>query len=234
MKKKKISIVIPIFNESKNILKLIYEIKKKLLGISYEVIFVDDNSYDGSIEILNQINFIDKRFSFLTHKGKKDLTKSCFQGINKTKNNLIIIMDGDLQHNPIYIKPLLNKLIKNNSDLVIGSREFKNINIKDLSLIRSFFSKLLIFILKSISGKNYIDPMSGFFIFKKKIYTKNKRKFYGKGYKILADFIYNVPNIKVSELVIKFRGRKKGNSKMSIEILFLLLVFIFTKLIKPR
>ena len=143
-------------------------------------------------------------------------------------------MDGDLQHNPIYIKPLLNKLIKNNSDLVIGSREFKNINIKDLSLIRSFFSKLLIFILKSISGKNYIDPMSGFFIFKKKIYTKNKRKFYGKGYKILADFIYNVPNIKVSELVIKFRGRKKGNSKMSIEILFLLLVFIFTKLIKPR
>ncbi len=227
--KKKISIVIPIFNERKNIIKLIYEIKKKLFGVSYEVIFVDDNSDDGSIKILNQINSIDKRFHFLLHKGKKDLTQSCFQGIHKTKNNLILIMDGDLQHNPTYIKPLLDKLIKNNSDLAIGSREFKNINMKDLSLIRVFFSKLLIFVLKFISGKNYIDPMSGFFIFKKKIYFKNKKKFYGKGYKILADFIYNIPDIKVSEIIIKFRGRKKGNSKMSLKIVVLLLIFIFRK-----
>lgn len=226
---KKISIVIPIFNERKNIIKLIYEIKKKLFGVSYEVIFVDDNSDDGSIKILNQINSIDKRFHFLLHKGKKDLTQSCFQGIHKTKNNLILIMDGDLQHNPTYIKPLLDKLIKNNSDLAIGSREFKNINMKDLSLIRVFFSKLLIFVLKFISGKNYIDPMSGFFIFKKKIYFKNKKKFYGKGYKILADFIYNIPDIKVSEIIIKFRGRKKGNSKMSLKIVVLLLIFIFRK-----
>ncbi len=234
MKKNKISIVIPILNEKKNILKLIYEIKKKLRGVVYEVIFVDDDSDDGSINILRQINSIDKRFHYLIHKGKNDLTQSCFQGIHKTKNNLILIMDGDLQHNPIYIKPLVDNLIKNKTDLVIGSREFKNINIKDLSLIRSFFSKLLIFILKFISRKNYIDPMSGFFIFKKKIYTRNKKKFYGKGYKILADFIYNIPNIKVSEIVIKFRGRKKGNSKMSIKILFLLLIFIFRKLFKPQ
>jgi len=228
---KKISIVIPIYNEKKNIVKLINEIKKKLIGLSYEVIFVDDNSDDGSIKILNQINSIDKRFSFLIHKGKKDLTQSCFQGIRKTKNNIILIMDGDLQHNPSYIKPLFDNLIKNKNDLVIGSREFKNININDLSLIRSFFSKLLIFILKIISRKNYIDPMSGFFIFKKKIYIQNKNKFYGKGYKILADFIYNIPNIKVSEIVIKFRGRKKGNSKMGLKVLFLLLVFIFRKII---
>ena len=100
---------------------------------------------------------------------------------------------------------------------------------KDLSLIRVFFSKLLIFVLKFISGKNYIDPMSGFFIFKKKIYFKNKKKFYGKGYKILADFIYNIPDIKVSEIIIKFRGRKKGNSKMSLKIVVLLLIFIFRK-----
>lgn len=226
---KKISIVIPIFNERKNIIKLIYEIKKKLFGVSYEVIFVDDNSEDGSNKILNQINSIDKRFSFLLHKGKRDLTQSCFQGIHKTKNNLVLIMDGDLQHNPTYIKPLLDNLIKNNSDLAIGSRQFKNINLKDLSLIRVFFSRLLILVLKFISGKNYIDPMSGFFIFKKKIYFQNKKKFYGKGYKILADFIYNIPNIKVSEIVIKFRGRKKGNSKMSLKILFLLLIFIFRK-----
>ena len=72
--------------------------------------------------------------------------------------------------------------------------------------------------------------MSGFFIFKKKIYYRNKKKFYSKGYKILADFMYNIPNIKVTEIVIKFRGKKKGNSKMNLRILFLLLVFIIRKI----
>ena len=232
--KKKISIIIPILNEKKNILRLIYEIKKKLIQKNYEVIFVDDNSDDGSIKILKKINLIDKRFSFILHKGQRDLTQSCFQGIKKAKNDLIVIMDGDLQHNPIYINILLKKILLDKSDLVIASRDFKKTQTDSLSLIRIIFSKILIFFLKLIFGKDYIDPMSGFFLFKKKIFSKNRKLFYGKGYKILADFIYNVPNIKVSELVIKFRGRKKGNSKMSIEILFLLLVFIFTKLIKPR
>ena len=83
--KKKISIIIPILNEKNNILKLIYELKKKVIGINYEVIFVDDNSDDGSIKILKKIKSIDKRFSFILHKGKRDLTQSCFQGIKKQK-----------------------------------------------------------------------------------------------------------------------------------------------------
>ena len=68
--------------------------------------------------------------------------------------------------------------------------------------------------------------MSGFFIFKKKIFLKNKKLFYGKGYKILADFIYNIPDIKVSEIYINFRSRKKGSSKMSLKVLIILLFFM--------
>ena len=227
--KKKISIIIPIFNEKKNILKLLQEIKRNLKEFKYEVIFVDDNSEDGSIEILKKIKFIDKRFDYVLHDGPRDLTQSCFQGISTAKNNLIVIMDGDLQHNPTYIKPLFYKLVQDKADLVIGSRDFENIKKNSLSFVRLTFSKILIITLKILSGKKYLDPMSGFFLFKKKIFTKNKKLFYGKGYKILADFIYNIPNIKVSEIIIKFRSRKKGSSKMSLEILILLLIFMITK-----
>jgi dolichol-phosphate mannosyltransferase len=227
--KKKISIIIPIFNEKKNILKLLQEIKRNLKEFKYEVIFVDDNSEDGSIEILKKIKFIDKRFDYVLHDGPRDLTQSCFQGISIAKNNLIVIMDGDLQHNPTYIKPLFYKLVQDKADLVIGSRDFENIKKNSLSFVRLTFSKILIITLKILSGKKYLDPMSGFFLFKKKIFTNNKKLFYGKGYKILADFIYNIPNIKVSEIIIKFRSRRKGSSKMSLEILILLLIFMITK-----
>lgn len=230
--RQKFSIIIPILNEEKNILKLIYEIKKKLIKNNYEVIFVDDNSDDGSIKILKKINLIDKKFSFILHKGQRDLTQSCFQGIKKAKNDLIVIMDGDLQHNPIYINKLLKKLLLDKSDLVIASRDFKKTQTGSLSLIRIIFSKILIFFLKLIFGKNYIDPMSGFFLFKKKIFLKNRKLFYGKGYKILADFIYNVPDIKISEIIIKFRVRKQGSSKMSFKILFLLIIFMISKFLR--
>ena len=230
--KKKISIIIPILNEKKNILKLLYEIKKKLVTTVYEVIFVDDNSDDGSIEILKKINFIDRRFRFVLHKGNRDLTKSCFQGIKICKYDLVIIMDGDLQHNPTYIKVLLNKLISDKSDLVIASRDFDKTQTGSLSLIRITFSKILISLLRLISGKNYIDPMSGFFLFKKKIFFKNKDLFYGKGYKILADFIYNIPNLNISEIIIKFRSRKKGSSKMNLKILILLIIFMLKKFLR--
>ncbi len=230
--KKKISIIIPILNEKNNILKLIYELKKKLIGVYYEVIFVDDNSDDGSIKILKKIKLIDQRFKYILHKGERDLTQSCFQGIRKAKYNLIVIMDGDLQHNPVYIKKLIKKLLSDKSDLVIASRNFEKNQTKSLSLIRITFSRFLIFLLKLISGKNYTDPMSGFFLFKKEIYFDNRKLFFGKGYKILADFIYNVPNLKISEVIINFRSRKQGSSKMNLKILFLLIIFMIFKLFR--
>jgi len=227
--KKTVSIVIPILNEKKNLEKLVKEIKKNVKNLIYEVIFVDDNSTDGSIEILKKIRRLQDNFTFIINNGPRDLTQSCFKGILKSKFNLIVIMDGDLQHNPKYIEKLYNTLNYDKSDIVIASRNFSNISPSSLSFVRNFFSRTLIFILRIISGKHYLDPMSGYFIFKKKIFTKNKKIFYGKGYKILADFIYNVPNLKISEIFVNFRSRNKGSSKMNLKILILLIIFMLKK-----
>ena len=77
--------------------------------------------------------------------------------------------------------------------------------------------------------------MSGYFLFKKKFYLKNKKYFFGKGYKILADLIYSTPaRLKIIDYKIKFLKRKKEKSKMSLKILLILILFIFSKTISFR
>ena len=190
--KKGLSIVIPILNENHNILILVKQIKKYLKKIRYEIIFVDDNSTDDSINTLKSIKYRNKNISFFINKGQRDLTKSCFLGINKSKFLQVLIMDGDLQHNPIYIPRMLKILNSKNLDIVVGSRNFKKSENRSLSYLRLSASKFLIYIFKILSKRSLKDPMSGFFLFHKNLYLNNKKKFYSKGYKILADFIYNL------------------------------------------
>ncbi len=227
------SIVIPILNESKNIKKLAHLIKKKLdKKFKYEIIFVDDNSEDGSDIVLKEQSKKNKNIKFIIRIDKQpDLTKSCLIGIKKAKYKYIVIMDGDLQHNPSDIPKLINFLHKENLDIVIGSRNFSKVyEKKSLNFLRYFASifikKILIFFL----GYKTDDPLSGFFCFKKKIIYK--KKLFGKGYKILSDIIYSSKNLKIKDLEIKFNHRIRGESKMNLRILILILYFIFFKFIK--
>ncbi len=112
---KSCSIVIPILNEEKNILKLISLILKHFKIKNFEVIFVDDNSKDNSISILKKIK--KKNIRYFVRKEKNDLSQSCFLGIKKSKYENVIIMDGDLQHHPKYLMNMYDLLIKKKMDI---------------------------------------------------------------------------------------------------------------------
>ena len=118
-----LSIVIPIYNEEKNITKLSNLIKKNLKIKKFEIIFVDDDSTDNSKRILEDINKKDRRIKSIIRKNKKkDLSKSCILGFRKSKYKIILVMDGDLQHNPIFIPKLINSYNSSYCDLVVGCR----------------------------------------------------------------------------------------------------------------
>lgn len=216
----KISIVIPVYKEFNNIEKLSLKIQKYLKNNIYEVIFVDDFSNDGSKELLKKINKKYKNFNYIIRQKNRDLSQSCFEGIEKAKYDYIQIMDGDLQHNPKYIKNLIETLKINNSDLVIGGRNLINGNNPGLGFVRRISSILIIFTFY-LFGKKTIDPMSGFFLFKKRIYLQNKKYLFGKGYKILADILFNSRSkIKINDYIIVFDRRFKDKSKMNFKTLF--------------
>ena len=225
----KYSIVVPTLNESKNILDLVNGISRFLnKKIKYEIIIVDDNSNDGSGLILNKISRKKKNFKFFIRKEKKDLSKSIIFGIKKTKFENLIIMDGDLQHNPKYLPILINEFQRNKLDILVATRNFKKR--EGLSFVRYVVSKLLIFFINLLFKKQTSDPMSGFFLIKKKFFNKSKRKLYGKGYKILFDIILSCKTKKILDYQIKFKIRKKNKSKMNFIVVMHLILLIFSKL----
>ena len=227
-----LSIIIPVLNEEKNIKPLTYKIKKSLKNHKFEIIFVDDSSTDDSKKTLKKLKNRYKFFRPIFRNKKKDLTKSCFEGIENSKFKNILIMDGDLQHDPKYILKMIAKLKSKNLDLVIGARKLFHKKNKGLSETRRFASIILIYLFKVFNIRT-VDPMSGYFLFKKKIYYRNKKNFFSKGFKILADLLINCnPKLKTSDVFIDFKRRYKSTSKMNSKILLILIQFYLISLTK--
>lgn len=231
--KKDLSIVIPILNEEKNIIPLTIKIKKNLKKIKFEIIFVDDRSIDNSKKVLLSLK---KKYKFfkpiLRNEVSRDLTQSCFLGIEKSKSENILIMDGDMQHDPKYIKSIFQTYLKKELDVVVGARKLRKGPNKGLTEIRRFASILLIFFF-SIFQIRTSDPMSGFFLFNKKIYLKNKKMYFGKGFKILADILINTKTtLNTKDVFINFKRRYESESKMNYRILLILIHFYLRSILK--
>ena len=226
-----LSIISPALNEEKNIEPLTLKIIEHTKKTKFEIIFVDDNSTDQSKKILLNLAKKYKFFNPILRKKKRDLTQSCFDGINKSKYKNILILDADMQHDPKYIPQMLKELNKG-QDIVIGARKLTSGKNKGLSETRRFASIFLIFFFK-IFNIHTKDPMSGFFLFKKDIYLKNKKRFFGKGFKILADILINSKTkLKAKDIPINFNRRYESESKMNTKILLILINFYIISLIK--
>jgi dolichol-phosphate mannosyltransferase len=232
-----LSIVIPVYNEKANLLKLTYEILKKFKNFNrFEVIFVDDNSTDNSHQVLNLIKKKYKNFKVIFLKKKtRDLSTSVLAGAKSAKSNLVAVMDGDLQHRPHDLLKMYLSFSKS-TDIIVGCRNlnFKNKSRK-LTILRLIASKCLTIIINLLLGRKTSDPMSGFFIFKKNLIMYNSN-FYAAGFKILLDLIYSTKKkIQVKDFRINFRYRSAEYSKMNIIILIHIIKSIFKKtLIKLR
>ncbi len=226
----KFTIVIPVYNEGNNLKILVPKIYQQLKKKEFELIIVDDNSNDETSKILKK--FKKKNFHHLIRKSERDLSKSCILGFKKAKYENIIVMDGDGQHKPKDIKKILNSFYKHNSDIVVGTRDLFKVKKHNLSFLRLFASRALIIVVNLLLGNKTSDPMSGFFMFKKKIFKKSQKKMIKKGYKILLDLLYfKNQNIKVVDVNIDFDSRMKGKSKMSLKILLYLISMISSKFI---
>ena len=231
---KEISIIIPILNESENVKLLIPEISKniKILKIlKYEIILVDDNSEDQIELVVKELRKKFKSLKLLIRKKKdKDLSKSCILGFEKSKYKNILVMDGDFQHHPKYILNLVKNINKTNCDIVVGARDLTSTKKTKLSIFRLGSSFIVTTFLNIALGKKTSDPLTGFFLFKKEIYKKNKKLLFAKGYKILADLIYSSKEkLNIVDVGINFGNRARGESKMSFKILIILISFIAQK-----
>ena len=226
-----LSIIIPTYNEKKNLKILIPKIYSKIKIKKFEILIVDDDSKDGTRQLLKKMLLLFKNLKYLSRKAKpRDLSKSCVLGFNKSKYNNILVMDGDLQHKPKEINLLYSIFSKKHCDVVVGSRNLFKKRQKGLRFYRLIVSILLVIIVNILLGFKTADPMSGFFIFKKKIYLKNKKFIFNRGYKILLDLIYpSKKKLKILDVNIDFRSRGEGNSKINYKIVYFIVLIIIKK-----
>ena len=213
-----ISIIIPTYNESKNIVRILKSIGDNLpKNLKVEAIVVDDNSPDGTGKIVEEyLNNVKKIAGYtidVIHRtAKKGLSSAILSGIKQAGGNTIVVMDSDFSHPPQVIPKMIEYLKKYQCDLVIASRYIKGGNIDGWTLKRKIMSKVATMIAKKGLGVKTNDPMSGFFAFRKNILKEIN--FDAIGYKILLEILVKKRGIHVKEIPYTFQNRDSGSSKL--------------------
>lgn len=214
------SILIPTYNEKDNILDLIEEIHETLANYEFEIIVIDDNSPDKTAEIV-KVYAANKteRIICIERTWQKGLSSAVIEGMAVANAPLIVVMDGDGQHDPKNIIKLLEVQKNDSLDLVIGSRFLTKEYATALSNNRSILSKIGIALTKPFISKNITDPLTGFFLIKRQILQKLQKHIYKDGFKILFDILMLDKTLKHKEIQINFRDRKQGKSKLNLSTL---------------
>ena len=218
-----ISIILPTYNESKNIIDMLKQITNSLpQNITSQTIVVDDNSPDGTGRLVEEYISTFKKITNHTidviHRtAKTGLSSAIFNGIQKATGDTIIVMDADHSHPPQIIPKMIDGLKKSHYDIVIASRYVKGGKIKDWTISRKIISKVATKIAQSFLNVEPKDPMSGFFAFKKNI-LKNS-KFDLIGYKILLEILVKTKDVKILEIPYTYTDRKLGQSKLDTKII---------------
>jgi len=207
-----ISIIIPTFNEERNIEKLLFTIQKILshTQIVYEIIIVDDSSSDNTISIVKRLSETDKKIRLIVRDSNPGLSESVVEGFDHAKSEFIIVMDADLSHPPERIPDIWHYLC-DGYDIVIGSRYVKGGKIIDWPFKRVLISKGATLLARFLFPK-INDPVSGFFGFNSKIIQKAKLK--PRGYKILLELLGKTDWNSFFEIPIIFTERSEGISKL--------------------
>jgi dolichol-phosphate mannosyltransferase len=214
-----ISIVIPIKNEAKNLNNLVKTINYLKLG-TYQIIFIDDHSLDGTLKCFKNLS---KKYpiKYFIRKNQTGYGSALKLGLEKAKNSEIIITtDGDLSYDLKKIPELVKKINKKNeeNDLVIGSRYVPGGKIKNWPFFRILISKILKSFISLTLNTNVKDNTSGCRAYSKKAMKKILPEIKSDGYSVLEEilFIAKKKELKIAEIPITFQDRTRGKSKAKI------------------
>jgi dolichol-phosphate mannosyltransferase len=206
-----ISIIIPTYNESKNITLVIKRIHKALEGQQYEAIIIDDNSPDKTWKIAKKLPSKYK-VVVIKRSGKLGLSSAVLRGFKRAKGSIIGVIDADLSHPPEKI-PELVKYLNSGYDIAVSSRLIKGGMIEDWPFNRRIISKVATLLASPLT--NVKDPLSGFFFLKKEVIENCK--IIPRGYKILLEILVKGKYKKVKEIPFLFKNRFVGETKLDMK-----------------
>jgi dolichol-phosphate mannosyltransferase len=210
-----LSIVVPTFNERANVRELITRVERALSGLRWEMIFVDDDSPDGTSAEIKSIAARDSRIRCIRRIGRRGLSSACIEGMLAGAAPTLVVMDADLQHDESKIPEMFAAMQAQGAQLTIASRYISGGAIGNWDRTRAFMSRLATRISQIVCRQSISDPMSGFFMIDAQAFDSCVRRLSGKGFKILLDIVASAPDrLRVAEVPYTFRERLHGESKL--------------------
>lgn len=234
-----LAVVIPTFNERANVPELISRLDTVLDGIAWELLFVDDDSPDGTAALIASYARRDPRVRLLHRIGRRGLSSACIEGVLATTAQYIAIMDADMQHDETILPAMLMRLREHGLDLVVGSRHTAGGSMGQFCASRRLLSRVGRRASHAVCQCPLTDPMSGYFLFTRSFFYEVVHRLHGGGFKILVDMLASSSRpVRLDEVGYTFRLRRFGESKLdvntAIEYLFLLMHKLTNGLIPTR
>jgi len=215
-----ISIIIPTYNERDNVVLLVQQIVKLLPDST--ILIVDDNSPDGTSEVLRNLKIPNLTVFVRNERGLGSALRYGIKKALELETEFIVTMDADLSHDPIYLSQMTKIAIEGKYDLVIGSRYVKGGGIENWSVRRRVISRGANSLFKLISRSPLNDNTSNYRVYSRKasLLALDCETANGYEFQICSVFKIIKSNLKVIEYPIIFKDRKVGKSKLrSSEIL---------------
>jgi dolichol-phosphate mannosyltransferase len=227
-----IAVVIPTLNERQNISEIIARLEESLTGLRWELIFVDDDSPDGTADIIRANMRRDDRIRLVHRIGRRGLSSACIEGIMTATANYVAVMDADLQHDETILPTMLHQLHQESLDVVVGTRNARNGSMGEFCKNRLLLSNLGRKFSNLICSTSLSDPMSGFFLVNRSFFLEIVRDLQGNGFKILVEMIASSQRpVRIGEVGYCFRKRRYGDSKLDVNTGIEYLVMVINKLI---
>ena len=214
-----LSVVVPTYNERANIPILVERLAHVLAGCDWEVLFVDDNSPDGTAAVARALGETDERVRCMRRIGRRGLAGACLEGMLASQASYLAVMDADLQHDEGLLAAMLDRLRGGNCDLVVASRYLGGGSAAGLSKQRARASRFANMLVHRLLGIDLTDPMSGHFMIRRDAFEPLAPAISSQGFKILLDILATNPgSLRVVELPSSFHERRHGESKLDSKV----------------
>jgi dolichol-phosphate mannosyltransferase len=225
-----LSVIVPTFNERDNVREVVSRLDRSLRGKAWEVIFVDDDSPDGTAEYVREIAQQDPRVRCIQRIGRRGLSSACVEGMLASSSPYLAVLDGDCQHDEALLPCMLELLKEGEADVVVGSRYMNGGGIGGWDSSRAKMSRFATRLSKAVIKHDLSDPMSGFFAVRRETLEAAVRGLSSIGFKILLDLVASSPGtVRLKEIPYEFRSRHSGESKMDSQAVWEYLMLLADK-----
>jgi dolichol-phosphate mannosyltransferase len=210
-----LSLVLPTYNEAESLPDLLAEVEAALAGIEHEVIVVDDDSPDGTWRLARELARERPWLHALRRVGRRGLASAVVEGFLSAKGDVLAVADADGQHDPAALREL-HAAVRAGAQLAIGSRYVGGGAVGEWDERRQLLSRVATALAHRACRVRAEDPMSGFFAVERSAFEEVLPRLNPRGFKILLDILVHAPaGLRVAELPIAFRVRRRGASKLS-------------------